>query len=60
MINCFQYCINFAFKFNLRRYNAVTAAREQQRLDDVTAKAAASAASAAATAAVSAAFHSGK
>ena len=23
MINCFQCCFNFAFNFNLRRYNAV-------------------------------------
>jgi hypothetical protein len=21
MINCFQFCLNFAFKYNLRRYN---------------------------------------
>jgi hypothetical protein len=31
MINCFQFCYNFAFKFNLRRYTqgkaALTAAR---------------------------------
>jgi len=23
MIDCFQFCLNFAFKFNLRRYNKV-------------------------------------
>jgi len=23
MINCFQFCFNFTFKFNLRRYNLV-------------------------------------
>ena len=22
MVNCFQFCFNFAFKFNLRRYSA--------------------------------------
>jgi hypothetical protein len=25
MINCFQYCFSFAFKFNLRRYTMVDA-----------------------------------
>jgi len=25
VIYCFQFCLNFAFKFNLRRYNMVVA-----------------------------------
>jgi len=27
MINCLQFCFNFAFKFNLRRYNMIESPR---------------------------------
>jgi hypothetical protein len=28
MMNCFQFCFNFAVKFNLRRYNVVLEGRD--------------------------------
>jgi hypothetical protein len=30
MINCFRFCLNFAFKFNLRRYSMVKTRNESK------------------------------